>query len=53
MNHVLISDHDMVLLRINLSNVKHGDGVWKMNLSVIESVIYNAVVGVNEVCISL
>ena len=36
----VFSDHDMVLLKINLSNVEHGPGVWKMNLSVIESDLF-------------
>ena len=36
----IFSDHDMALLRINLSHTKQGPGTWKMNLSVIESDLF-------------
>ena len=37
----IFSDHDMATMKLNLSSVKHGPGVWKMNLSVIKSDLFS------------
>ena len=36
----VFSDHDMATLKLSLSNVKHGPGVWKMNATVITSDLF-------------
>ena len=36
----VFSDHDIALLKLNLSITKNGPGIWKMNSSVIKSNLF-------------